>query len=93
MMKMNWKREEAAGKVVVTLVVEENDFFRVRLTRLNEAQAISQKLRALADMAQTVERNSPMQTHVFPSGVKIDEVTISDVIMTTEKMYERISNI
>lgn len=93
MMKMNWKRGKTAGKVVVTLVVDEDDFFRVRVTRLNEAQAISQKLRVLADMAQTVEQNSPMPTQVFPSNMRIDAAGISDAGMTSKKMREYVDNI
>jgi len=80
MMKMNWKHRKGTKKIVITLIIEEADFFIARFTRLKKSQSISEKLKILMDMAHFAELSRELNV-------------CQDKIITTEKMRERVNNI
>lgn len=59
MMTMSWKRDRNAAKVIVTLEIDDEDFFRIRLTGLN-TNSLSKKLGAFASMAKDIELQGKM---------------------------------
>lgn len=78
MMKMSWKHRKATKKIIITLVIDEADFFIARL-RLKKSHTVAEKLGILVDMAQVIEL--------------MREVDDLDAIMVTGKIHKTVNNI
>ena len=71
MMTMSWKRDRNTAKVIVTLEIDDEDFFRIRLTGLN-TNSLSKKLGAFASMAKDIELQEKMEP--FPDYQKREKM-------------------
>lgn len=83
MMTMNWVRDAKTAKVIVTLEIDEEDFFRVRLTGL-DTTSLAKKLEAFAAMAKDIEIQDKMGPFFDQKRVDIQKMFNHQILGTDE---------